>query len=256
MGQTGELRTPFFVLAVVLFAFVVVLEVGSTRLAGGGGAGPALVLQARTDFDVEVPPDSDVEEPPGRAISYLALIDGIILYTLGLMALSLVAPQRLQGRVQGVVTLIGSIVLIIVALILAIIAFIELTIMVSLFFAPPFGTIAYLALWGFFPRGDAAALLSVLMFLKLATIGCLLLAQQRFLQNKGLVLLLLTSLVANVVAVFLHGIVPVVLVSITDSIAAIVFAIVAIIWGLVLLIGSIPAIIKALRSTVSVARDA
>jgi len=75
------------------------------------------------------------------------------------------------------------------------------------------------------------------------------LAQPRFLQNKGLVALILTSLLGNVVAVFLHGLVPGILVSITDDIAAIVFAVVAIIWAIILLIGSIPAIVRALQVT-------
>jgi len=53
-----------------------------------------------------------------------------------------------------------------------------------------------------------------------------------------------------VVVTFLHGMVPGILVSITDDIAAIVLAIVAIIWAIVLLVGSIPAVVKAVRSTV------
>ncbi|MBQ1016027.1 hypothetical protein KBX53_34900, partial [Micromonospora sp. M51] len=79
--------------------------------------------------------------------------------------------------------------------------------------------------------------------------GMLVLAQPRFLQNKGLVLLILTTVLCTVVLEFLHSLVPVILVSIVDDVAALVFAIVAIIWGLVLLIGSIPAIVKAVRVT-------
>jgi hypothetical protein len=79
-------------------------------------------------------------------------------------------------------------------------------------------------------------------------------AQQRFIQNKGLVALVITTLVANLVVAFLHGIVPGILVSITDAIAAIVLAIVAIIWGLVLAIGSIPSIVNAIRATAAEAQ--
>src|SRR5262249_11415815 len=118
---------------------------------------------------------------------------------------------------------------------------------VTLFFAFPFGTIAYLIIWGFFPRGEATVLLSLLMFLKLVFGGFLVVAQPRFIQNKGLVLLTLTSLICNIICAFLQGIVPVIFVSITDALAGIVFAIVAIIWALVLLIGSIPGIIRALQ---------
>lgn len=123
--------------------------------------------------------------------------------------------------------------------------------MVSLLFSAPFGTIAYLALFGFFPRGDAAVVPSLLMFLKLAFCLFMVLAQPRFLQNKGMVLLVLTSLLLNLMLAFLHGVVPGVLVSITDAIGAIIIAIVAIIWGVVLLIGAIPAVVKAVRVTVT-----
>ena len=128
--------------------------------------------------------------------------------------------------------------------------------MVTLLLAFPFGTIAYLIIWGSFPRGEAAAVLALLMFLKLVFAGTLVAAQPRFVQNKGLVALVLTSLVANVVVAFLHALVPGVLVSILDAVAAIVVAIVAIVWAIVLLIGSIPAIVTAVRATASSVRDA
>lgn len=245
-----RLRMPFFILAIVAAALIVLVEIGSPLLLGGDPAGPALraeaIARGGTPSDV-----SGIEEPPGRGLGHLALVDVIMLYTVLLMGAGLLVPDRLHGRLQGVLTLIGSIVLIIVAFLFAIIAFVELSIMIALFFATPFGTIAYLALWGFFPRGDAAVLLSLLMFLKLVFAVLLVLAQQRFLQNKGLVLLILTSLLCNVILAFLHGLVPSVLVSIVDDLAAVIFAVIAIIWGLILLIGSIPAVIKAIRVTVS-----
>jgi hypothetical protein len=117
--------------------------------------------------------------------------------------------------------------------------------MMALLLAFPFGTIVYLVMWGSFPRGDAAVLLSLLMFLKFVFTGALVLAQQRFLQNKGLVALVATALICNVLVAFVHGLVPGILVSIADDIAAIILAVVAIIWAIVLLIGSIPAVVKA-----------
>ena len=245
-----RLRTPFFVIAVLAMALVVLVELGSALVLGGGSAGAGLSDQA-AELGVVVPNPAGVEEPPGRGIPYLVLIDVIALYTVVLMGISMLVPERAHGRIQGVLTLVGSIVLIIVAIILLIIAIVQLVLMVSLLLATPFGTIAYLALFGFFPRGDAAILLSLLMFLKLVFAGALVLAHQRFLQNKGLVLLVLTSLVATMIVAFLHSVVPVILVSITDDIGAIVVAIIAIIWGVVLLIGSIPAVIKSIRVTVS-----
>jgi hypothetical protein len=247
---TGELRKPFFIVAIIAMVLVVLVELGSALMIGGADAGGALLAQAQL-LGADVPNASGVEEPPGRGIPYLVLVDIILLYTVTLMGVGLLVPDRLHGRVQGILTLIGSIILIIVAFIMLIIAFIELLIMIALFFAPPFGTLAYLAIWGFFPRGDASVILSLLMFLKLAFCVFLLLAHQRFLQNKGLVLLVLTSLICNIIVAFLHGFVPIILVSIVDDIAAIIFAILAIIWGIVLLIGSIPAIVKAVRVSVT-----
>ena len=85
-----------------------------------------------------------------------------------------------------------AIIVILVGILVVVAAIAKLVFMVTLFLAPPFGTIAYFALFGFFPKGGALALLSTLMALKLAFCVMLFLAQQRFVQNKGLVLLVLT----------------------------------------------------------------
>jgi len=245
-----RLRTPLFVLALIACALIVLVELSSPSILGGHGAGSAFLEQASTFGLNKMPSSAGVEEPPGRGIPYMVLVDGILLYVIGLMGISLIVPDRVHGRLQGIVTVIGSIVLIIVAIVMAIIALIEVFVMITLFMSPPFGTIAYLALWGFFPTGDASILNTLLMSLKISVCVLLVFAHQRFLQNKGLVFLLLTSLVCGVILSFLHALVPTILVSITDNIAAIVFAIVAIIWAIVLLIGSIPSVIKAIRSVV------
>jgi hypothetical protein len=245
----GELRKPFFLISLIAIGLVVLVELGSPLILGGGNAAERLATEPAVS-GIDVSNATDVREPPGRGIPYLALIDVIALYTAALMGASLIVPEKLHGRVQGVLTLIGSIVLIIASLILLVIAFTELLTMVSLFLAFPFGQIAYLAIWGFFPRGEAAVVLSLLMFLKLMFGGFLVLAQPRFLQNKGLVALVLTSLVANIVVAFLHGLVPIIVVSIVDDVAAVLLAIVAIIWAVILLIGSIPAVVKSVRVSV------
>ncbi|MFE9202353.1 hypothetical protein [Micromonospora sp. NPDC007230] len=249
----GELRKPFLLLALLAVALVVGLEVGAALLTGGGDAGGALQDSAG-QLGVELGDVGTVTEPAGRGTGYLALIDVVALWTTGLFSLSLVVPDRIQGRLQGVATLIFGIVLLIVSVVLLIVAFVELTVLVSLFVAAPFGTLAYLAVWGFFPVGDAAVLLGLVLLLKLVWAGLLLLAQPRFLQNKGLVLLALTTLVCTVVLEFLHRLVPVILVSITDDLGALVFAVVAAVWALVLLVGSIPAIVKAVRTTATTSR--
>lgn len=185
--------------------------------------------------------------PPGFGVPLLALLDGLVLFTFGLMGLSLLLPSGLHAKVQGIATLVASLLLVLggIALVFMILAL--LILMVSLLLAPIFGTAAYVALYGSFARGRAAGILSALMLLKLAAAACLVFAHPRFLQNKGLVLLLLTSLLAHVITAFLHGFPPLLLVSITDAIAGLISAVLAVVWGLVLLIGSIPAVVKALR---------
>ncbi|MEH0841047.1 hypothetical protein V6U81_01460 [Micromonospora sp. CPCC 205711] len=244
----GELRKPFLLLALVAVLLVVGVELGASLLTGGGDATGALRTGA-ADLGVDPGDVRGISEPSGRGTSYLALIDVVALWTTGLFCLSLVLAERIQGRIQGVATLVFSILLILASLVLLVMAFVELSVMVSLFLAAPFGTLAYLALWGFFPVGEASLLLGLILLLKLVWAALLLLAQPRFLQNKGLVALTLTTLVCTVVLEFLHRLVPVIVVSILDEFGALVFAVVAIVWGLVLLVGSIPAIVKAVRVT-------
>jgi hypothetical protein len=119
--------------------------------------------------------------------------------------------------------------------------------MISLLLSVPFGTLAYLAIYGFFDRTAASIILSLTLLLKLGFGISLVVAQQRFLQNIGLIIIVILALVGNVLVSFLHGIVPIFLVSITDAIAAIIVAILALIWAILLLIGAIISIIKALR---------
>src|SRR4051794_28447583 len=58
---------------------------------------------------------------------------------------------------------------------------------------------------------------------------CLVAAHQRFLEQKGLVLTILSSVIISL----LHGFVPRFLVAVTDTVAAIVVDILALIWALV-----------------------
>jgi hypothetical protein len=229
-----KLRRPFFIVALILMLFVVLVEVGSAMLLDFGGTSGKVANALNADT-------------PGYGILYLSFIDGFVFYITLLIGLALVIPERIQGRVQGCVTLIvsffgclGIIVSIITALVL-------LILMVTLLLAPIFGTIAYFAIYGHFDRGSAAATLSLLMILKIAFAICLVLAHQRFLQNKGLVLLIITSFLGNLIISFLHNFVPLPLVSITDTIGAIIVAIIGLIWAIVLMIFAIISIIKAIH---------
>jgi len=225
-----ELRKPFLVIALILILLVVLIEGTSV-----------LWLNASTATE------SLGAETPGYGISYLAFLDTFVFYITLLIGLAMIIPERLQGRVQGCATAIVSFLGCLGAIFAIITCLIVLIIMVTLLLAPIFGTLAYLAIYGDFSRGAAAATLSLIMALKLGFVVCLVLAHQRFLQNKGLVLIVLTSLLANLIISFLHGFVPGILVSITDAIGAIIVAILAVIWAIILFVFAIISIIKAIH---------
>jgi len=222
-----SIRKPFFVVSLIAIFLAVLVELGSMA---------ALGHPART-LDIAV---------NGKAVPAMALLDGLVLYATLIIGIALLIPERVQSKVQGIVTLVFS-VLLLLASIGAIIADITLLIlMVSLLMSPIFGTIAYFAVWAGFATSGPRMALSLLMTLKIVFAVCLVLAHQRFLQNKGLVLIIVTSFLANFIIVFLYGLVPGFLVSIADVIAAIIICILAIIWAVVYLIGGIVSVIKVI----------
>lgn len=228
-----ELRLPFFIAACVCLLLALLIEI-----AGG---------QAFTSIFF-----SD-KETPGHAINALALIDGVLLYSLVWMLLSIVVPRGITGRVQGCITLFFSFFGCLGTIVLIYIAFALLMLMLSLLVAVPFGTLVYLAAWGHFARGAAAATLALVMLLKIAFLILLVLAHQRFLQNKGLLVLIGVSLGLTWLIGFVHAFLPIILVSIGDQLMALVICIVAAIWLALLLIGAVIATIKAIMSLRKVA---
>jgi len=254
------LRKPFLIIALAIMTLAVLVEVGATAILPAPGV---------TDVNLAtiLPPDKEVQEayseldpaqldallhqdkPPGMAIRYLALVDGILLFTVALMSASLLIGERIHGRVQGIVTLIFALLLLVAAIGLIFVAITKLALMLALLMAIPFGTIAYLAIYGFFNLGGASAILGLLLLLKLGFAVALVVAQQRFLQNKGLVLMIFTSFLAMIIISFLQGLPPLFLVSITDAIAAIIVAILAVVWAIFLLIGALRAVVRAVRLT-------
>ena len=222
---------PLFIAAFVLILVTLLLEAGSAAFLENAGPNAAAFGTS----------------PPGYGVPYLALIDGLLVFTVGLMGLSLLLQQGIHAKIQGCLTLVVSFLLLLGSIALILIAFILLMVMVSLLFAPIFGTIAYFALFADFDRSGAGIVLSVAMVLKIAFALCLFFANPRFLENKGLVLLILTSFLAQVITSFLHGFPPGFLVSITDAIAGLITGILTAIWCIVFLIGSIISVVKALR---------
>ncbi len=253
-----SLRTPFFIAALILIFLVVVLETGM-RLPGVLISTPT----PPTDFSnsqissayqglsasdkAMVSQIGNGNRPPGLGVPTLALLDGILLFTIALMGAALLLPARLQGRVQGIATLIFSLLIVIIAFVQIFVTIALVLLMVALLLSIPFGTIIYLIIYGSFNRQGADIALSLLLLLKFGVAACLFFAQQRFLQNKGLVILILFSLLGNIIVSFLLGLVPIFLVSITDAIAAIIIDIIVIIWGCILFVSSLISIVKVLR---------
>jgi hypothetical protein len=251
--MAGHIRTIFLLAALVAAGLVLVIELGSPLLVKGKQVGreERLAVLAASSKEAALHLDSVVlpeeKSPPGKGIAYMALLDGQWVFVLALVGLAMVMPERVQGRVQGVATLVFAVLVVLASLLLAIGAFALILLMLGLLLATPFGTIAYIARWGFFDTSSAGVALAAVLFLKLAAAACLILAHQRFLQNTGLVLLTLTSLACSIVLSFLHGLPPAILVSITDMLGALVFAVVAIVWGVVFaifgLIGTVRAVV-------------
>lgn len=223
-----RLRVPFFLAAFAALALALLVELAASELL------------ARLTGDRLDP------ETPGLAINYLAIFDGLLFYTFCLNALSIAFPKKAVavGQIIANVVLsffafLGSIPLILIALTL-------LILMVSLLVAVPFGTIAYVAAWGHFATGAAAATLLIAMALKIAFCIFAALSHQRYLQNKGLLVLAGVSILFTWIVGFLHAFPPGFLVSIADAIGALVLAIVGAVWLLVLLIASIIALVTNL----------
>lgn len=255
-APAGGLRRPFFIAAVTVFAVAVLAEIGlalllgstavdavSPSTAGGLGVPPEVLLRT----------DKADAEPPGAGIGFLAFLDGLLLFTVVMLGLSLMINLRTYGRIQGIVTLVVTFLWVVGAFFTAMAALAKLFLMFGLLVATPFGTIAYLALWGSFPVSEAAAILGLILLLKIVFVVLLVLSQPAFLKIVGLVVLLVLSVLLQLVLGLIHGFVPGPLVSIGDQFWALVTVVVALVWALVMLIGSIPAIVNAVRVSRSAA---
>lgn len=253
-GEAGGLRRPLFLLALLAAVLVVLVEAGlATAVLGGPPSPPTTAAAEALGLDPgSLTTVADTGRPPGAGITFLAFFDGLLLFSLVLVGLPLVVPPRIHGRYQGLITLVVGILWIVGALLAALAAVVTLFTMIGLFLAFPFGTMAYLAIWGGFPTGTAATVLGLLLFLKLCLGVLLVLSQPRFLLSKGLMTLVALSFVLQLILGLIHGFLPGPVVSIGDQAWAIVTAIVAIVWALVMVIAAIPAIVKAVQSTTAV----
>jgi hypothetical protein len=224
------MRKPVFVIALIAILLAVLVELASIALV-------SQIAPSAASLDVST---------TGKAIPALALLDGLLLFATTIIGIGILIPERVQSKVQGIVTLIFAILLLISIIVVLLRDFVQLVLMVSLLMAPIFGTIAYFAIWSGFDTGTARAALGLIMTLKIIFAVCLVVAQQRFLQNKGLVLIIITSFLSNLLIAFLYGLVPGVFVSITDVIAAIVICVLAIVWAVIYLIGGVVSVVKVI----------
>lgn len=250
MSVTGGLRRPIFVFALVAIVLAVLAELGlSLLLSASDGTTVSSQTAAGLGVDPTLFSSAALAEssPPGAGIAALAFLDGLLVFTIVMLGVSLAISDRVYGRIQGVATLIVTFLWVLASFVAIFVGIAKLLLMIGLFVAVPFGTIAYLAIWGGFPVSKAATILGLILFFKIAFAVLLVIAQPRFLKVKGLVLLVLISLVAQLVLVFIHGFLPRPVVAIGDQFWAIIVTVIALIWALVMLIGSIPAIVKAIR---------
>ena len=252
MPVLAEVRRPLFFLACFALLLAVLVELGSGLVVGGGSAGPVAGLAAGIPgVEPDMVADVDAESPPGNGIGHLALIDGYLLFSVVMLGLSFVLSQRAYGRIQGIVTLIVSFCWIILSFIMALIAFVLLLVMFGLFVAVPFGTIAYLAVWGFFPVGQAATVLGLVLFLKLVFLVLLVLSQQKFLKAVALMIHIAVSFVLQLVLGIVQGWLPGIVVSLGDQLLALVFAIVSLVGAIWAFVWTIPAVVNAIRVSFS-----
>jgi len=256
-----SLRKPFLVAAVAVVLVALLACLGSSMVTGPPPFADRMaqtlsspqVTQLLDTYGIDAGDARDSlqgtrpDNPPGLGIPALALIEGLLLLVLVITAAPLLVGDRVTGVLTGAVSIIGGLVVLLAAIATAIVSFTALLLMVSLLLAVPFGTLAYLALFGSFDTGGAGVFTSLVLGLTLACLVLLMLAQQRFLRGKGLMLLLATAALLTFVTALLHSIVPGFLVSITDALAALITAVVSAIWALLVLIGGIVAAVRVLN---------
>ncbi|TDT41759.1 hypothetical protein DES49_1861 [Halospina denitrificans] len=225
MTRAQRLNRPLFLLAVALLGLVLLAELGVAVVSPFLGESTGAV---------------------GWGIPALALLDAQLVFTALLMGAPLVFPESVTGRIQGISTFVAAIILVIACVTTGLAAFGLLTLLIGLLLAPPIGPGIYAAMgYASFPTGTAATTLSLIMLTKLVSCGVLVMAHPRFLENKGLVLMIGTSLLGTIVVSFLHGFPPGFVVSVADLIATIVVVILAVIWAIFALVLGGISVIKA-----------
>ncbi len=149
-------------------------------------------------------------------------IDILLCCTLIMMTLPLVLQPNVVASFQGAVSCCAGGWVALTAFVFLFQVLAKLFLMIALLLAVPFGTLVYLATYGDFATGKAAVILSLLMTLKIILAVALVTAHDHYFLNKKLLLLVGTSMAVMVLISFLHGVVPGILVSISDAVGAII----------------------------------
>ena len=191
-------------------------------------------LKLDTEFDAS-----------GLGIPADALMSLWLFIAVALILVGTIPKKGLVPVITGLVNLVAGIIILFLSLGVIFGAIAKLLLMLGLLVAFPFGPLIYLALFGWFARSAAAGTLGFALVAKAATGVLLVLGSRSMLKVPSMVLLILSAVVCGIIVTFLHAIVPLPLVSITDSIAAIIVGIIVLIWSIFFLIGGIVQLITA-----------
>lgn len=251
MRRNGLLWLGFAALLLVVLAEIIgpILPISSGRDVEGLIANQMSELSEdeRDDAEAKKTGLGDPDAPPGLAIRALALVDGLVLWTVGLFASATLMRQSLHTRIRAIATPIFCLIVLIVAIVMIIAAIGTLMLMLSLLLSVPFGTIVYLILFGSFRTGVLVGTLGVVSFLRGLGLLLLLGSSWRYLKNKSLILMIGTGYLCGIIAGFALGLTPGIVHAIVDAVLAILFSVFAAIWALILLIRSLPGITAVVR---------
>lgn len=251
MRRNGFLWLGFAALLLVVLAEIIgpILPVSSSRDVEGLIADQMAELSEdeREDAQRKQAGLGDPDAPPGLAIRALALVDGLVLWTVGLFASATLMRQSLHTRIRAIATPVFCLIVLILAIVMIIAAIGSLMLMLSLLLSVPFGTIVYLILFGSFRTGLLVSTLGVVSFLRAAGLLLLLGSSWRYLKNKSLILMIGTGYLCGIITGFALGLTPGIVHAIVDAVLAIIFGILAAIWALILLIRSLPGITAVVR---------
>lgn len=180
--------------------------------------------------------------PPGLGLPSLALVDIGWLVTIVILGLEAFLPRptdpehprsALYTGAQALTRLLAGVAQIVTSIMVAVTASTLLMTMISLLTALPFGTLVYIAIWGTFDRETAETLLGAALVARVVAAAAILCHRPSARLLRHLLPLFVSGVGCAALLSFLHGAVPMLLVSLLDALAAVIIAIVGLVWGVV-----------------------